>query len=31
MGAEFVALSLPPILIGICVAVACALPENNNR
>ncbi len=28
MGAEFVALSLPPILIGICVAVACALPGN---
>ena len=28
MGAEFVGLSLPPILIGICVAVACALPGN---
>ncbi|MEM8577436.1 MAG: metal ABC transporter permease [Pseudomonadota bacterium] len=28
MGAEFVSLSLPPILIGICVAVACALPGN---
>ncbi|WP_415919354.1 metal ABC transporter permease [Tateyamaria sp. SN6-1] len=28
MGAEFVALSLPPIVIGICVAVACALPGN---
>lgn len=28
MGAEFVALSLPPLLIGICVAVACALPGN---
>ena len=28
MGAEFVALSLPPILIGSCVAVACALPGN---
>lgn len=28
MGAEFVALSLTPILIGICVAVACALPGN---
>lgn len=28
MGAEFVPLSLPPILIGICVAVACALPGN---
>ncbi len=28
MGAEFVALSLPPILIGICVAIACALPGN---
>ena len=27
-GAEFVPLSLPPILIGICVAVACALPGN---
>ncbi len=28
MGAEFVALSLPPILIGIFAAVACALPGN---
>ncbi|WP_399203680.1 metal ABC transporter permease [Tateyamaria pelophila] len=28
MGAEFVALSLPSMLIGICVAVACALPGN---
>ncbi|WP_299746138.1 metal ABC transporter permease [uncultured Tateyamaria sp.] len=28
MGAEFVALSLPPILIGVLVAVACALPGN---
>lgn len=28
MGAEFVILSLTPILIGICVAVACALPGN---
>lgn len=28
MGAEFVALSLSPILIGVCVAVACALPGN---
>lgn len=28
MGAEFVSLSLTPILIGICVAVACALPGN---
>ena len=28
MGAEFVALSLPPMLIGMCVAVACALPGN---
>lgn len=28
MGAEFVALSLPPMLIGIFVAVACALPGN---
>lgn len=27
-GAEFVPLSLAPILIGICVAVACALPGN---
>ncbi len=27
-GAEFVPLSLTPILIGICVAVACALPGN---
>ena len=27
-GAEFVPLSLPPILIGICVAIACALPGN---
>ncbi len=28
MGAEFVVLSLPPILIGICAAVACAIPGN---
>ncbi len=28
MGAEFVALSLPPILIGTFAAVACALPGN---
>ena len=28
MGEEFVALSLPPMLIGICAAVACALPGN---
>lgn len=28
MGEEFVALSLTPILIGVCVAVACALPGN---
>ena len=28
MGAEFVQLSLAPILIGICAAVACALPGN---
>ncbi|GGX41477.1 hypothetical protein GCM10007385_06290 [Tateyamaria omphalii] len=28
MGTEFVALSLPPILIGVLVAVACALPGN---
>ena len=28
MGAEFVSLSLPPILIGILAAVACALPGN---
>ena len=28
MGAEFVPLSLTPMLIGICVAVACALPGN---
>jgi manganese/zinc/iron transport system permease protein len=27
-GAEFVPLSLPPILIGSCAAVACALPGN---
>ncbi len=28
MGAEFVALSLPPLLIGILAAVTCALPGN---
>ena len=28
MGAEFVPLSLPPLLIGIFAAVACALPGN---
>lgn len=28
MGAEFVAFSLPPLLIGILAAVACALPGN---
>lgn len=28
MGAEFVMLSLPPILIGVCAALACALPGN---
>lgn len=28
MGMEFVVLSLPPILIGICAAVACAIPGN---
>lgn len=28
MGPEFVQLSLPPILIGACAAVACALPGN---
>lgn len=27
-GSEFVVLSLTPILIGVCVAVACALPGN---
>jgi manganese/zinc/iron transport system permease protein len=27
-GTEFVPLSLPPLLIGICAAVACALPGN---
>ena len=25
---EFVALSLPPIVIGVCVAIACAIPGN---
>jgi manganese/zinc/iron transport system permease protein len=28
MGAEFVSLSLTPMLIGICAAIACALPGN---
>ena len=28
MGMEFVALSLPPLLIGLFAAVACALPGN---
>ena len=28
MGSEFVSLSLPPLLIGVCAAVACALPGN---
>jgi len=28
MGADFVMLSLPPILIGMCAALACALPGN---
>ncbi|THH36762.1 metal ABC transporter permease [Aliishimia ponticola] len=28
MGMEFVSLSLVPMLIGICVAIACALPGN---
>ncbi|MGK7651240.1 metal ABC transporter permease [Roseovarius sp. B08] len=28
MGEEFVVLSLPPMLIGICAAVACAIPGN---
>lgn len=28
MGAEFVALSLPPLLIGVFAAMACALPGN---
>lgn len=28
MGAEFVALSLPPLLIGILAAITCALPGN---
>lgn len=28
MGAEFVALSLPPLVIGVFAAVACALPGN---
>lgn len=28
IGAEFVALSLPPLLIGIFAAIACALPGN---
>ncbi|MGR3502403.1 metal ABC transporter permease [Pseudaestuariivita sp.] len=28
MGAEFVALSLPPLVIGVLAAIACALPGN---
>ncbi len=28
MSAEFVALSLPPMVIGTCAAIACALPGN---
>ncbi|MEL6933737.1 MAG: metal ABC transporter permease, partial [Pseudomonadota bacterium] len=28
MGEEFVALSLPPILIGIFASIACAIPGN---
>ncbi|SEL59371.1 manganese/zinc/iron transport system permease protein [Roseovarius azorensis] len=28
MGQDFVMLSLPPLVIGICAAVACALPGN---
>jgi manganese/zinc/iron transport system permease protein len=28
MGAEFVSLSLTPIMIGVCVAIGCALPGN---
>ncbi|WP_111732945.1 metal ABC transporter permease [Roseovarius amoyensis] len=28
IGAEFVPLSLPPLLIGVCAAIACALPGN---
>ena len=28
MASDFVALSLPPLLIGICAAMACALPGN---
>ncbi len=28
MGAEFVALSLVPMVIGVCVAIACAVPGN---
>lgn len=28
MGSEFVPLSLPPLLIGTCAAIACALPGN---
>ncbi|WP_338551214.1 metal ABC transporter permease [Roseovarius phycicola] len=27
-GAEFVPLSLPPLVIGICAAIACAIPGN---
>ncbi len=28
MGFEFVSLSLPPLVIGVCVAIACAVPGN---
>ena len=28
MGMEFVSLSLPPLLIGVFAAIACALPGN---
>lgn len=28
MGSDFVALSLPPLLIGLCASMACALPGN---
>ena len=28
MASDFIALSLPPLLIGICAAMACALPGN---
>ncbi|XXK31290.1 metal ABC transporter permease [Rhodobacteraceae bacterium nBUS_24] len=28
MGSDFVALSLPPLIIGLCASMACALPGN---